>query len=128
MHSIAAVLIVTAIDSEVGGCRASRSATVGPAAPRTPGAAFVLSIGPPANGAGTVSTGHHDAVSLGMLIGGLAVGAVCVLLAMRHHRRHKARQSAPGNAAVASQGASRPGVTRCSRLPSDEHVHRRAAP
>jgi membrane protein DedA with SNARE-associated domain len=60
------------------------------------GAAYVLSVGPAAYGAGKVSTGHHDPVSLGMLIGGLAVGAVCVLLALRHHRRHKARQSAAG--------------------------------
>ena len=60
------------------------------------GAAFVLSVGPAAYGAGKVSAGHHDPVSLGMLIGGLAVGAGCVLLAMRHHRRHKARQPAAG--------------------------------
>ena len=60
------------------------------------GAVYVLSVGPAAYGAGKVSTGHHDPVSLGMLIGGLAVGAVCVLLALRHHRRHKARQSAAG--------------------------------
>ena len=60
------------------------------------GAAFVLSVGPAAYGAGKVSAGHHDPVSLCMLIGGLAIGAVCVLLAMRHHRRHKARQSPAG--------------------------------
>jgi len=60
------------------------------------GAAFVLSVGPAAYGAGKVSTGHHDPVSLGMLIGGLALGAGCVLLAMRHHRRHKARQPGAG--------------------------------
>jgi hypothetical protein len=60
------------------------------------GAAFVLSVGPAAYGTGQVSTGHHNSVSLGMLIGGLAVGAVCVLLAMRYYRRHKARQSAAG--------------------------------
>lgn len=60
------------------------------------GAAFVLAVGPAAYGAGRVATGHHDTVSMGMLIGGLAVGAVCVLLAVRHHRRHKARQAAAG--------------------------------
>ena len=60
------------------------------------GAVFVLSVGPTAYGVGKVSTGYHDSVSLGMLIGGLALGAVCVLLAVRHHRRHKARQSARG--------------------------------
>ena len=58
------------------------------------GAAFVLSVGPAAYSAGKVSTGRHDSVSLGMLIGGLALGAGCVLLAMRHHRQQKARQSA----------------------------------
>jgi membrane protein DedA with SNARE-associated domain len=60
------------------------------------GAAFVLSVGPAAYGAGKVSAGHHDPVSLGMLIGGLALGAVCVLLAIRHHRRHKGRQPTAG--------------------------------
>ena len=60
------------------------------------GAVFVLSVGPAAYGAGKVSTGHHDSVSLGMLIGGLALGAVCVLLAIGYRRRHEARQSAAG--------------------------------
>ncbi len=60
------------------------------------GTVYVLSVGPAAYGAGKVCTGHHDPVSLGMLIGGLALGAVCVLLAIRHHRRHKARQPAAG--------------------------------
>jgi membrane protein DedA with SNARE-associated domain len=63
------------------------------------GTAFVLAVGPAAYGASQVSTGHHDAASVGMLIGGLAVAALCVILAARHHRRHKARQSEVGTPA-----------------------------
>jgi membrane protein DedA with SNARE-associated domain len=57
------------------------------------GAVFVLSVGPAAYGAGKVSTGHHDPVSLGMLIGGIVVAAACIALVWHHHRRHKARRS-----------------------------------
>jgi membrane-associated protein len=63
------------------------------------GAAFVLAVGPTAYGAGRVSTGHHDPVSLGMLIGGVAVAAVCVMLARRDYRRHKAFRSSAGRPA-----------------------------
>lgn len=63
------------------------------------GTAYVLAVGPTAYGAGRVATGHHDPVSLGMLIGGLAVTAVCVVLARRDYRRHKARRSSAGTAA-----------------------------
>jgi hypothetical protein len=41
--------------------------------------ALVLSVGPAACGAGKVPSGHHDPVSLGMLIAGLTAGAVCAL-------------------------------------------------
>jgi hypothetical protein len=71
-------------------------------------AAFVLPAGPAARGAGQVSTGRHDSVSLGMLIGGLAAGAVCVLLAMRHHRRHKGRSAASVPPGPARAPAGRP--------------------
>ena len=57
------------------------------------GAAFVLSVGPAAYGAGRVSSGHHDWVSVGMLVGGVVVGVLCVVLGVRHHRRYKARRS-----------------------------------
>jgi len=57
------------------------------------GTAFVLAVGPAAYGAGAISTGHHDAASVGMLIGGIAVAAACVILAVRHRRRRKARRS-----------------------------------
>ena len=57
------------------------------------GAVFVLSVGPAAYGAGKVASGHHDLISVGMLVGGLAVGALCVVLGVRHHRRHRARGS-----------------------------------
>lgn len=60
------------------------------------GTAFVLAVGPTAYGAGEVSTGHHDPVSLGMLIGGIAVIAVGVVLARRDYRRHKVRRSSAG--------------------------------
>jgi membrane protein DedA with SNARE-associated domain len=73
------------------------------------GVAFILSVGPAAYGMGKVTTGHHDPVSVGMLIGGLAVGAVVVVLIMRYKRRHKARQAAagtpPGPAKAPSGGA-----------------------
>jgi membrane protein DedA with SNARE-associated domain len=54
---------------------------------------FVLSVGPGAYGVGRVSTGHHDPVSLGMLIGGIAVAVVGVVVVRRHHRRHEAHRS-----------------------------------
>lgn len=57
------------------------------------GAVFVLSVGPAAYGAGRVSSGHHDQVSVGMLVGGIVVGGVCVVLGVWYHRRHKARRS-----------------------------------
>ena len=56
------------------------------------GTVFVLSVGPAAYGAGKVASGHHDLVSVGMLVGGVAVGALCVVLGVRHHRRHRARE------------------------------------
>ena len=59
------------------------------------GAVFVLSVGPAAYGVGRVASGHHDLVSVGMLVGGVAVGALFVVLGVRHHRRHRASRSAP---------------------------------
>ena len=62
------------------------------------GAVFVLSVGPAAYGAGRVASGHHDLVSVGMLVGGVAVGVLCVVLGIRHHRRHRAASgSHPGS-------------------------------
>jgi membrane protein DedA with SNARE-associated domain len=57
------------------------------------GTAFVLAVGPAAYGAGAISTGHDEAASVGMLVGGIAVAAACVILAARHRRRRKARLS-----------------------------------
>jgi membrane protein DedA with SNARE-associated domain len=71
------------------------------------GTAFVLAVGPAAYGVGQVSTGHHDAASVGMLIGGIAVAAVCVILAVRHRRRHKARRSDAGAPAEPTDPAIR---------------------
>jgi membrane protein DedA with SNARE-associated domain len=58
------------------------------------GTVFAVSVGAGAYGVGKVSTGHTDPVSLGMLIGGLAVAGLCAVLAVRHYRRHRARASA----------------------------------
>lgn len=60
------------------------------------GTAFVVSVGSGAYGAGKVLSGHHDAASLGMLIGGVAVAAACIVFARAHYRRHRARLAAPG--------------------------------
>jgi len=69
------------------------------------GAAFVLSVGPAAYGAGRVSAGHHDVLSLGMLAGGIAVAAVCAALIVRYRHRRRARSAPSGATAVA--GSSR---------------------
>jgi membrane protein DedA with SNARE-associated domain len=58
------------------------------------GAAYVLSVGLTAYGAGRVATGHHDPVSVGTLIAGIAAGVAAVVLARRYHRRRKARRAA----------------------------------
>jgi membrane protein DedA with SNARE-associated domain len=58
------------------------------------GTVFVVSVGSGAYGAGEVWSGHNDAASLGMLIGGVAVAAACVVFARVHYRRQKARRSA----------------------------------
>ena len=57
------------------------------------GMVFVLSVGPGSYGVGRVSAGHHDAVSLGMLIGGIAVAVVAVVVVRHYHHRHKIRRS-----------------------------------
>jgi membrane protein DedA with SNARE-associated domain len=58
------------------------------------GTVFVVAVGSAAYGAGKVSTGHDDPVSLGLLIGGIAVAAVCVVLIRRDYRRHHAPELA----------------------------------
>ena len=60
------------------------------------GTVFVVAVGSGAYGVGKVSTGHHDPVSLGMLIGGVVVAAGCVVVARRHYRRHRARTPVVG--------------------------------
>jgi len=60
------------------------------------GTVFVVSVGAGAYGAGKVWSGHHDAASVGMLIGGVAVAAACLVLVRVHSRRHQARLSAAG--------------------------------
>jgi membrane protein DedA with SNARE-associated domain len=62
------------------------------------GTVFVVAVGSGAYGAGRVATGHHDPVSLGMLIGGVAVAAACIVLIRRYQHRHKGRRSRTGQA------------------------------
>jgi membrane protein DedA with SNARE-associated domain len=65
------------------------------------GTVFAVSVGAGAYGVGKVSTGHTDPVSLGMLIGGVAVAALCMVAVMRHRRRHEPPASAaPADSAV----------------------------
>ncbi len=56
------------------------------------GAAYVLSVGPAAYGAGKASADQQDAGSLSALIAGLAIAAASVLLAARYYRRRRARK------------------------------------
>jgi membrane protein DedA with SNARE-associated domain len=58
------------------------------------GAVYVLSVGPAAYGVGKVATGESDLASVGSVIGGIAVGAAAFVLAVRYHRRRKARRRA----------------------------------
>ena len=57
------------------------------------GTVFVVSVGAGAYGAGKLWSGHNDAASLGMFIGGVAVAAACIVLVRVHSRRHRARLS-----------------------------------
>lgn len=57
------------------------------------GTVFVVAVGSGAYGAGRVATGHHDPVSWGMLIGGVVVGAACLVLVRHYNQRRKARRS-----------------------------------
>ena len=62
------------------------------------GAAYVISVGFSVYGAGKVATGHHDAVSVGSLVVGIAVGVAVFLFGRRYYRRRKARRArAPGH-------------------------------
>ncbi len=58
------------------------------------GAAYVLSVGPAAYGAGKISSGQQSLGSVSSLIIGVVVGAAAVVLAVRYYRRRKARKSA----------------------------------
>jgi membrane protein DedA with SNARE-associated domain len=57
------------------------------------GAAYVISVGFSVYGAGKVATGHHDAVSVGSLVVGIAVGVTVFLFGRRYYRRRKARRA-----------------------------------
>jgi membrane protein DedA with SNARE-associated domain len=69
------------------------------------GTVFVVSVGAGAYGVGKVSTGHTDPVSVGMLIGGVVVAALCVVLVARHRRRLKAPASAAPADSTVSQNS-----------------------
>ena len=58
-----------------------------------PTVALVVSVGLSVYGASEIATGHHDPVSVGSLVGGLAVGAAAFLLGRRYYRRRKARRA-----------------------------------
>jgi membrane-associated protein len=67
------------------------------------GAAYVVSVGLSVYGAGKVVTGHHDPVSVGSLVVGIAVGVAVFLLGRRYYRRRKARRAgAPGGRGAAT--------------------------
>jgi membrane protein DedA with SNARE-associated domain len=66
------------------------------------GTAYVISVGLSVYGAGKVATGHHDPVSVGSLVVGIAVGVTVFLLGRRYYRRRKARRAgAPGGRGAA---------------------------
>ena len=75
------------------------------------GAAYVISVGFSVYGAGKVATGHHDAVSVGSLVVGIAVGVAVFLLGRRYYRRRKARRAA---------GPTRPGPQMPAAAATDE--------
>ena len=72
------------------------------------GTVFAVSVGAGAYGAGKVATGHTDPVSVGMLIGGVVVTALCVVAVVLHHR-HRARASAAPADGVVHQSPVREG-------------------
>ena len=72
------------------------------------GAIYVVSVGLSVYGASEIATGHHDPVSVGSLVGGLAVGAAAFLLGRRYYRRRKARQAVGLGGLAAAIPASAP--------------------
>jgi membrane protein DedA with SNARE-associated domain len=60
------------------------------------GTVFVVAVGSGAYGASRVATGHHDPVSLGMLVGEVAAAAACIVLVWRYRQRRKAHRSGMG--------------------------------
>lgn len=55
------------------------------------GTVYVISVGFTVYGAGKVTTGHHDAASVGALVVGVAVGVAAFTVGRRYYRRRKAR-------------------------------------
>jgi membrane protein DedA with SNARE-associated domain len=60
--------------------------------------AFTLSVAATAYGIGRVTSGHHSAEDLLILIVGLVMSAVIVAVLVRRHRRHKVLVAEPASA------------------------------
>jgi membrane protein DedA with SNARE-associated domain len=58
------------------------------------GLVYVLSVGPAAYGAAKIFSGQYDLGSIASLVVGIAIGVAAVMLAVRYHRRRKARRAA----------------------------------
>jgi membrane protein DedA with SNARE-associated domain len=68
------------------------------------GSVYVLSVGPAAYGAGKVAANEQDWESLGALVTGIAIAAVCTVLAAKYYRRRRARRCAKRTSASEAAG------------------------
>jgi membrane protein DedA with SNARE-associated domain len=68
------------------------------------GSVYVLSVGPAAYGAGKVAANEQDWESLGALVTGIAIAAVCTVLAAKYYRRRRARRFAKRTSASEAAG------------------------
>jgi membrane protein DedA with SNARE-associated domain len=68
------------------------------------GSVYVLSVGPAAYGAGKVAANEQDWESLGALVTGIAIAAVCTVLAAKYYRRRRARRFAKRTGASEAAG------------------------
>jgi membrane protein DedA with SNARE-associated domain len=72
------------------------------------GTVYVISVGLTVYGAGKVTTGHGDAISVSSLVVGIAVGVAAFVLGRRYHRRRKARRAAAPDGRGAAAPAPAP--------------------
>jgi membrane protein DedA with SNARE-associated domain len=68
------------------------------------GSVYVLSVGPAAYGAGKVAANEQDWESLGALVTGIAIAAVCTVLAAKYYRRRRAGRFARRTSASEAAG------------------------